>query len=221
MSVQLYLASRSPRRAEFLVALGVSHAVIAADVPEQPQPGQSPLDYALETATAKARAGAANARLPIPVLGADTDVAIDGVILGKPRDADDAVAMLLRLAGRSHQVVSAVAVVDGERLETIWTITEVVFGDIEVADARAYADSGEPLDKAGAYGIQGHAARWVRRIEGSYTGVVGLPLYETAELLGRFGVRASRFPPGLPPVERLLSGAIQGTAESAQPLNRQ
>ncbi len=189
MSVQLYLASRSPRRAEFLAALGVSHAVIAADVPERPKPGQSPLDYALETATAKARAGAAHARLPIPVLGADTDVAIDGLILGKPRDAEDAVAMLMRLAGRSHQVVSAVAVVDGERLETIWTITDVVFGDIKVADARAYAASGEPLDKAGAYGIQGHAARWVRRIEGSYTGVVGLPLYETAELLGRFGVR--------------------------------
>ncbi|WP_293391015.1 nucleoside triphosphate pyrophosphatase [Nevskia sp.] len=188
MSVQLYLASRSPRRAEFLAALGVSHAVIAADVPEQPKPGQSPLAYALETATAKARAGAAHARLPIPVLGADTDVAIDGVILGKPRDADDAVAMLMRLAGRSHQVVSAVAVVAGERLETIWTITEVVFGAIAAADARAYAASGEPLDKAGAYGIQGHAARWVRRIEGSYTGVVGLPLYETAELLGRFGV---------------------------------
>ena len=191
MSVQLYLASRSPRRAEFLAALGLRHAVIAADVPEQPRPGQSPLDYALETAIAKARAGAAMARLPIPVLGADTDVAIDGEILGKPRDAADAVAMLMRLAGRSHQVVSAVAVAHGQRLETIWTITEVIFGDIDEADARAYAASGEPLDKAGAYGIQGHAARWVRGISGSYTGVVGLPLYETAELLGRFDVRSA------------------------------
>lgn len=190
MSVQLYLASRSPRRAEFLAALGLRHAPIAADVVEQPKPGQSPLDYALETATAKARAGAANAPLAIPVLGADTDVAIDGQILGKPRDADDAVAMLMRLAGRSHQVVSAVAVVLGERLETVATVTEVMFGDIDPADARAYAESGEPLDKAGAYGIQGYAARWVRGIEGSYTGVVGLPLYETAELLARFGVRS-------------------------------
>lgn len=191
MSVQLYLASRSPRRAEFLSALGLRHAVIAADVLEQPRPGQTPLDYALETAIAKARAGAAQASLAIPVLAADTDVAIDGVILGKPRDADDAVAMLMRLAGRRHQVVSAVAVMHGERLETVHTITDVIFGRIDPADARAYADSGEPLDKAGAYGIQGRAARWVQRVEGSYTGVVGLPLYETAELLARFGVLAS------------------------------
>ncbi|MCX7061619.1 MAG: Maf family protein [Gammaproteobacteria bacterium] len=192
MSVQLYLASRSPRRAAFLAALGLRHALIDGEVPEVPRPGQSPQDYALETAVAKARAGAANARLDIPVLAADTDVAIDGEILGKPRDADDAVAMLMRLANRPHQVVSAVAVVHGARLETVVTTTEVLFGVIDERDARAYADSGEPLDKAGAYGIQGHASRWVRAVHGSYTGIVGLPLYETAELLGRFGVHTAR-----------------------------
>jgi len=192
MSVQLYLASRSPRRAAFLAALGLRHALIDGEVPEVPRPGQSPQDYALETAVAKARAGAANARLDIPVLAADTDVAIDGEILGKPRDADDAVAMLMRLANRPHQVVSAVAVVHGARLKTVVTTTEVLFGVIDERDARAYADSGEPLDKAGAYGIQGHASRWVRAVHGSYTGIVGLPLYETAELLGRFGVHTAR-----------------------------
>lgn len=192
MSVQLYLASRSPRRAAFLAALGLRHALIDGEVPEVPRPGQSPQDYALETAVAKARAGAANATLDIPVLAADTDVAIDGGILGKPRDADDAVAMLMRLANRPHQVVSAVAVVHGARLETVVTTTEVLFGVIDERDARAYADSGEPLDKAGAYGIQGHASRWVRAVHGSYTGIVGLPLYETAELLGRFGVHTAR-----------------------------
>ena len=126
------------------------------------------------------------------MLAADTDVAIDGEILGKPRDADDAVAMLMRLANRPHQVVSAVAVVHGARLKTVVTTTEVLFGVIDERDARAYADSGEPLDKAGAYGIQGHASRWVRAVHGSYTGIVGLPLYETAELLGRFGVHTAR-----------------------------
>ena len=195
MSVQLYLASRSPRRAAFLAALGLRHALIDGEVPEVPRPGQSPQDYALETAVAKARASAANATLDIPVLAADTDVAVDGEILGKPRDADDAVAMLLRLANRAHQVVSAVAVIHGARLETVVATTEVMFGDVAEADARAYADSGEPLDKAGAYGIQGYAARWVRAVHGSYTNIVGLPLYETAQLIERLsGQRERRNP---------------------------
>lgn len=192
MAVQLYLASRSPRRAAFLAALGLRHEQIDGEVPEVPRPGQAPADYALETAIAKARAAAVHARLDIPVLAADTDVAIDGDILGKPRDADDAVTMLRRLADRRHQVVSAVAVLHGSRLETVVTHTDVVFGPIDDHDARAYADSGEPLDKAGAYGIQGYAARWVRAVHGSYTNIVGLPLLETAELLARFGVYADR-----------------------------
>ena len=124
--------------------------------------------------------------------------------------------MLLRLADRPHQVVSAVAVLHGARLETVVATTEVVFGEVDERDARRYADSGEPLDKAGAYGIQGYAARWVRAIHGSYTNVVGLPLYETAELLVRFGVHASRLAPGLAPVGTLRIGARQDIAESAQ-----
>ncbi len=189
MPAQLYLASRSPRRARFLEQLGLRFESLPADVPEHPAPGQAPADYALATALAKARAAAAVAPLPLPVLGADTDVAIDGEILGKPRDRDDALAMLARLSGRSHEVCSAVAVIAGARVETALSLTRVRFGTISPAQAAAYWESGEPADKAGAYAIQGYAARWVQSIEGSYSGVVGLPLYETCELLRRVGVR--------------------------------
>jgi septum formation protein len=200
---QFYLASRSPRRAELLRTLGLSFTVLPADVPESPLPGQSPLDYASALSRTKARTAAAIAPLALPVLGADTDVSIDGEILGKPRDVADAEAMLLRLANREHAVISAVTVCLGARSETVTTLTRVRFGRIDPADARAYAASGEPLDKAGAYGIQGAAARWVERIDGSYTGVVGLPLYETAELLARFGVTAAASPsPELPASDR-------------------
>ena len=188
MSAQLYLASRSPRRAQFLRQLGLRFETLSADVPEQPAPGQHPADYALATALAKARAAAALAPLALPVLGADTDVSIDGEILGKPRDRDDALAMLARLAGRTHEVCSAVVLIAGARMESALTLTRVSFGAIDAAQAAAYWASGEPADKAGAYAIQGHAARWVKSIEGSYSGVVGLPLYETCELLQRFGL---------------------------------
>jgi len=188
MPAQLYLASRSPRRASFLEQLGLRFETLPADVPEQPQPGQAPADYALAVALAKARAAAHAAPRPLPVLGADTDVSIDGEILGKPRDRADALAMLARLSGRGHEVCSAVAVIAGARVETALSVTRVEFGPISPVQAAAYWDSGEPADKAGAYAIQGHAARWVRRIEGSYSGVVGLPLYETCELLRRIGV---------------------------------
>ena len=191
MPVQLYLASRSPRRAEFLGQLGLRYALLPADIVEKPAPGQTPAEYALKTAVEKARAAAASAPLPLPVLGADTDVAVDGLILGKPRDADDAMTMLLRLSERTHEVCSAVAVIHGERMETVTTTTRVRFGRIERDAAAAYCAGGEPMDKAGAYAIQGFAARWVISIEGSYTGIVGLPLYETVELLRGFGVQAS------------------------------
>jgi septum formation protein len=187
-AAQLYLASRSPRRAQFLQQLGLRFETLPADLAEQPAPGQSPRDYALATAVAKARAAALAAPLPLPVLGADTDVSIDGEILGKPRDRDDALAMLGRLSQRTHEVCSAVAVVAGGRCATAVTVTRVSFGAISPAQAAAYWDSGEPADKAGAYAIQGYAARWVRSIEGSYSGVVGLPLLETCELLQQFGL---------------------------------
>jgi septum formation protein len=184
---QIYLASRSPRRQELLRQVGVRFEVVPADVAEQPRPGQAAADYATAVALAKARA--ARAPRALPVLGADTDVVVDGEILGKPRGRDDALAMLARLSGRSHEVYSGVAVVLGARAETALSVTRVSFGTITPEQAAAYWDSGEPADKAGAYAIQGRGAQFVREIHGSYSGVVGLPLHETLELLGRFGVK--------------------------------
>lgn len=186
---QLYLASRSPRRQELLRQVGLRFEQLAADVAEQPAPGQAPADYAVATALAKARAARQPAQAPLPVLGADTDVVIDGRILGKPAGREEAVDMLRRLGGRAHEVYSAVAVVEGARAETVLSVTQVHFGPVTEEAARAYWDSGEPADKAGAYAIQGLGAQFVREIRGSYSGVVGLPLYETLALLRRFGVR--------------------------------
>lgn len=180
------LASRSPRRVQLLREQGYVFDCLPVDLPEVPGPGEAPLAYARRLALDKARAAAA--RSGRPALGADTDVSIDGRILGKPRDAEDACAMLLALAGRSHQVISAVALVDGARQEVIATCTEVEFVPLDRAQALAYWASGEPADKAGAYAIQGLGGRYVRALRGSYSGVVGLPLAETAELLARFGI---------------------------------
>jgi septum formation protein len=185
---QIYLASRSPRRQELLRQVGVRFEVVDAGGDERREPGQGPADYAIAMALAKARA--ARAPRALPVLGADTDVVIDDEILGKPRDRDDALAMLARLADRTHEVYSGVAVVHGTRAETALSVTRVSFGAITPAQAAAYWDSGEPAGKAGAYAIQGLGARFVREIHGSYSGVVGLPLHETLALLARVGVAA-------------------------------
>ncbi len=180
----LVLASRSPRRQELLRQIGVAFEVRVTDVEERRLPGQSPADYALATALAKARA----IRSDAVVLGADTDVVIDGDILGKPRDRADALAMLARLSAREHAVYSAVALVQGTRSATRLSVTRVNFSTITARDAQTYWDSGEPADKAGAYAIQGLGARFVKCIVGSYSGVMGLPLFETCELLREFGV---------------------------------
>ena len=190
MGPQIYLASRSPRRQELLRQGGGRFELLSADVPERRAPGQSPADYAMAMALAKARAGrsAARAPQPLPVLGADTDVVIDDEILGKPSGRDEALAMLSRLSNRTHEVFSSVAAVLDGRSETALSVTRVTFGAITPAQARAYWDTGEPADKAGAYAIQGFGAQFVKEIHGSYSGVVGLPLYETLEVLKRFGV---------------------------------
>lgn len=190
MGPQIYLASRSPRRQELLRQVGVRFELLSADVPERRAPGQSPADYALAMALAKARAGrSAGAPQPLPVLGADTDVVIDDEIFGKPSGRDEALAMLSRLSNRTHEVFSSVAAVLDGRSETALSVTRVTFGAITPAQARAYWDTGEPADKAGAYAIQGFGAQFVKEIHGSYSGVVGLPLYETLQVLERFGVR--------------------------------
>jgi septum formation protein len=183
---QLYLASRSPRRQELLRQVGLRFALLDADVEERRRPAQTPADYALATALAKARA--AHPPAPLPVLAADTDVVIDDEILGKPAGPEQARDMLRRLAGRTHEVYSGVAVVQGGLAETALSVTQVTFGPISDTEAAAYWASGEPAGKAGAYAIQGFGARFVRRIEGSYSGVMGLPLYETLQLLESFGI---------------------------------
>jgi len=184
----LYLASSSPRRRELLEQIGVHYKIRPVDVSERVNPGEAPEEYVLRLALAKARAGRAALAVPAPVLGADTAVAVDDAILGKPRDRDDALAMLARLSGREHRVLSGVALVEGEREESRLSVTRVRFRVLAPGEAAAYWASGEPADKAGAYAIQGLAAVFVERIEGSYSGVMGLPLFETAELLERFGV---------------------------------
>lgn len=190
MSAQFYLASQSPRRRELLRQAGYRFEIIRADIPERPAMAETPREYALRIAVEKATAGQRQAVLALPVLAADTDVSIDGQILGKPRDEEDAVRILRRLSGRVHEVCSAVALARPGEVVTVLTTTQVRFVEIDEAMARRYWATGEPADKAGAYAIQGLGARLVREIHGSYTGVVGLPLSETCELLARFGIES-------------------------------
>lgn len=183
----LLLASQSPRRRELLAQIGVHPACIAVEVDESLLPGESAADYVARLALAKARAGFEQAGRG-PVLGSDTTVVCDQQVLGKPVDEADCIATLQRLSGRAHQVLTAVAVVDGSRQQVQTVSTEVRFRPLSVAECQRYWYTGEPQDKAGSYGIQGLAAVFVERIEGSYSGVVGLPLQETAALLTAFGV---------------------------------
>lgn len=198
---RLYLASRSPRRRELLTQIGLQFDILAfrsppredPEVDETPQPAEAALDYVHRVARAKAAHGwrLVNWRkLPSQVvLAADTTLEFDGEIIGKPRDADDARIILQRLSGHTHRVLTAVAVAHEARLESVLSVSEVRFGQLDTAEIQHYVDSGEPLDKAGAYGIQGHAGVFVEQLSGSYTGVMGLPLYETAQILRRFGYR--------------------------------
>jgi len=190
----IYLVSQSPRRRELLLQIGVEHEVLVADIDETPHIGEAAELYVTRMALEKARAGRESlAVLDKPLLGADTSVVVDGVILGKPRDEVDAREMLHRLAGRRHQVVSAVALVGDQAEESRLSVSHVTFRDISDEEARAYWRSGEPADKAGGYGIQGLGALFIERLEGSYSGVMGLPLFETAALVRDFGVQLPIF----------------------------
>ena len=186
----IYLASRSPRRRELLAQIGVEHRVIEADVDETPRVGEAPRDYVVRLARAKAEAGwrtvVAQGLEPAPVLAADTTVALGNDILAKPVDRADAAAMLARLSGRRHEVFTGIALRLGERAESTLSASEVAFAELDTKEIRAYVDSGEADDKAGAYGIQGRAGAFVAELHGSYSGVMGLPLHETARLLKAF-----------------------------------
>lgn len=195
----IYLASASPRRRELLKQAGVRFEVLLLrthpsrmDVDETPLAGEDPRDYVLRLARAKAETACMALRmrrLPIhPVLAADTSVTLDGTIIGKPADHAEAESMLARLAGRSHEVLTAVAMAYEERVEVMLSVSRVEFAPLDARRIRQYVASGESHDKAGAYAIQGKAATFVARLEGSYSGVMGLPLFETMQLLQKFGM---------------------------------
>ncbi|MCD5993280.1 septum formation inhibitor Maf [Pseudomonas sp. CDFA 602] len=186
----LYLASGSPRRRELLAQIGVPFTVLSAQIDETPFDNELPAAYVERLALGKAQAGLAllAGDAQACVLGADTAVVLDGRILGKPVDEADALAMLASLSGTEHEVLTAIALTDSHRSETCVVANRVRFRPIQPHEAHAYWGSGEPQDKAGGYAIQGLAAIFVESLQGSYSGVVGLPLCETAELLGRFGI---------------------------------
>ncbi len=186
----LYLASQSPRRAELLTRLGLTFGRIDLDIPEQRQPNEPATDYVRRVAREKAGAGLLKVMgtAGAVVLGADTEVILDDEVFGKPVDAADAAAMLRRLSGRTHQAVSAVSVVSASREAQALVVTEVSFAELDDDEIAAYVASGEAMGKAGAYGIQGRAEQFVTWLAGSYSAVMGLPLYETSRLLRDFGI---------------------------------
>ena len=198
---KIYLASKSPRRRELLRQIGVEFELLIlreeagrhGAVSEEPHTGEAPDIYVTRIAREKAQSGweAVHWRkLPArPVLAADTTVALDGRILGKPADATEAMQMLRSLSGRKHQVLTAVAVIANEQLNEVLQRSEVRFADISEAALKAYCATQEPYDKAGSYGVQGLAAQFIEHISGSYTGIMGLPLFETSQLLKQAGIK--------------------------------
>ncbi|WP_188706474.1 Maf family protein [Silvimonas iriomotensis] len=190
--IDLYLASGSPRRKELLAQTGVTFERIAAPVDETPLPGEKARDYVLRLAHAKAESGwqAMIAQsLPVrPVLAADTTVVLGDAILGKPENAVDATQMLRLLSGSSHEVLTSLGLRHAGGVEVVLSTSVVHFAQLTDAQIADYVASGEPMDKAGSYGIQGRGGLFVSRLEGSFTGVMGLPLHETAVLLGKYGM---------------------------------
>ncbi|KFX68446.1 septum formation protein Maf [Pseudomonas taeanensis MS-3] len=186
----LYLASGSPRRRELLTQIGVPFIQLSVPIDESPLPDELPSAYVERLARAKALAGLGSLDSPqeVVVLGADTAVVLDGRILGKPADREEALATLTALAGREHQVLTAVALASRARLAVRVVSSQVTFRALSRGEIEAYWASGEPQDKAGSYAIQGLAAIFVSQLQGSYSAVVGLPLCETAELLAEFAI---------------------------------
>ena len=190
----IYLASQSPRRRELLEQIGISHKVIKVDIDENPLPDETPEDYVVRIASEKARA-AFTADMQQPLLAADTTVTCNGQILGKPANQADFVNMMQLLSGKTHEVLTAIAVTasspnqtDGIKTITRLSRSKVSFRALSEKEILNYWENGEPRDKAGGYGIQGLGAVFIKHIQGSYSGIMGLPLYETAELLSEFGV---------------------------------
>ncbi len=188
MTAQIILASASPRRRELLDQINIRYQLNPVDLDETPFPNEAPPDYVRRLAAEKSAACVAQLGDGLPVLAADTAVVLDELILGKPKDRDDAFAMLRLLSGKMHRVYSAVSLRGREHGQAL-SITEVTFRTLTEGEIAAYWHSGEPADKAGSYAIQGLGGVFVESITGSFSGVVGLPLFETAELLSRQGIR--------------------------------
>jgi septum formation protein len=199
MSDFIYLASQSPRRRQLLEQIGVSYRLLLPDAQEDAEaletvhPGEAPARYVQRVTGLKLDAALQRLKAlgwpPAPVLCADTTVALGRQILGKPADAGEARAMLASLAGQTHRVLTAIALQTGRRRVTALSRSWVRFAPMTASQIRAYVDSGEPMGKAGAYGVQGQAAAWIEHIRGSYSGIMGLPLFETAQALRQLGVR--------------------------------
>jgi len=187
MSPQIILASASPRRSELLKQIGVRHRVISVDIDEAPLPHEAPDAYVARVAAEKSEACRLIDRSGLPILAADTSVILDGRILGKPEDLQHAIEMLSRLSGRTHQVFSAVSL-RGDRHWQALSVSEVRFRPLSHQEIVAYWQTGEPCDKAGAYAIQGLASTFIESMAGSFSGVMGLPLFETAQLLAQQGI---------------------------------
>ncbi|TAK63592.1 Maf family protein [Methylobacter sp.] len=187
MTVQIILASASPRRKELLDQIKVVYRVHPVDLDETPLPNEAPLEYVQRLAAEKSAACIAQLGADLPVLAADTAVVLDDLIMGKPKDRDDAFTMLRQLSGKMHRVYSAISLRGKEHGQAV-SITEVTFRQLTEWEIEAYWQSGEPVDKAGSYAIQGLGGVFVASINGSFSGVVGLPLFETSELLSRQGI---------------------------------
>jgi len=188
LNYDLTLASASPRRAEILAQIGVNFRASPAEIDETPKSNESAVDYVQRMALEKVNRVLKTESYSKPVLGSDTTVVFDSIILGKPQDADDATRMLSMLSGSTHQVLTAVVVSDGTECQSLLSKTEVRFRTISIKECQTYWQTGEPQDKAGAYAIQGYGAVFVESIRGSYSGVVGLPIAETTQLLQQFNI---------------------------------
>ena len=187
MSPQLILASASPRRSELLHQIGIRHVIKAVDIDESPWTHESPLAYVERVASEKSAACRSLVQDDMPVLAADTCVVLEGEIMGKPEDKQHAIDMLSRLSGRIHQVYSAVSLRGTHHWQAV-SVSEVRFRVVSLEEMEAYWSTGEPCDKAGAYAIQGLASIFIEAITGSFSGVMGLPLFETAQLLAKQGI---------------------------------
>lgn len=184
--MNIVLASQSPRRKQLLEQIGITPICLPVDIDESKNDTETALKYCQRLALEKAQAGWQQSDKKLLVLGSDTIVVFQDKTLGKPKNKEDAFRMLLQLSNNNHQVMTAVSVVFQNKQKTVYSISHVEFDKIPEQDIYQYIDSKEPMDKAGSYAIQGHAAQWIKNISGSYSGIMGLPLYETAQLIREF-----------------------------------